>query len=112
MIGPGGIDSSSSSTRNPAETAPHPPLVEDSDEEIERLFGKDDEDNNDTPSASNLLRGHAVSYFIILINCLEQCKLSIPFAEHNFGPFEDIVFAIVLFEQQSKTLFKVLFSSL
>ena len=52
MIGPGGIDSSSSSTRNPAETAPHPPLVEDSDEEIERLFGKDDEDNNDTPSAS------------------------------------------------------------
>jgi hypothetical protein len=27
-------------------------LVEDSDEEIERLFGKDDEDNNDTPSAS------------------------------------------------------------
>jgi hypothetical protein len=52
LIGPGGIDSSSSSTRNPAETAPHPPLVEDSDDEIERLFGKDDEDNNDTPSAS------------------------------------------------------------
>jgi Cft2 family RNA processing exonuclease len=36
----------------------------------------------------------------------------IPFAEHNFGPFQDIFFVIVLFESQSKTLFTVLFSSL
>ena len=36
----------------------------------------------------------------------------IPFAEHNFGPFQDIFFVIVLFESQSKTLFRVLFSSL
>jgi hypothetical protein len=35
-----------------------------------------------------------------------------PFAEHNFGPFLDIFFIIVLFESQSKTLFRVLFSSL
>ena len=36
----------------------------------------------------------------------------IPFAEHNFSPFQDIFFVIVLFESQSKTLFRVLFSSL
>jgi hypothetical protein len=36
----------------------------------------------------------------------------IPFAEHNFGPFQDIFFIIVLFESQSKTLLRVLFSSL
>ena len=36
----------------------------------------------------------------------------IPFAEHNFSPFQDIFFVTVLFESQSKTLFRVLFSSL
>ena len=34
MIGPGGIDSSNSSTRNTAETAQHPPLAEGSDDEM------------------------------------------------------------------------------
>ncbi len=52
MIGLGGIDSSNSSTRNTAETAQHPPLVEGSDDEMERLFGKDDADNDDTQSTS------------------------------------------------------------
>jgi hypothetical protein len=37
---------------------------------------------------------------------------SIPFAVHNFGPFEHILFVVVLFDSQSKTLFTVLFSSL
>ena len=35
-----------------------------------------------------------------------------PFAEYNFGPSQPIFFVIVLFESQSKTLFRVLFSSL
>jgi hypothetical protein len=43
----------------------------------------------------------------------EKCKQcitkSIPFAVHNFGPFEHILFVVVLFESQSKTLFTVLF---
>ena len=39
-------------------------------------------------------------------------RLAIPFAENNFGPFEHIIFAIVLFESPSKTLFRVLFASL
>jgi hypothetical protein len=37
----------------------------------------------------------------------------IPFAEHNFDPFQDIFFVIVLFESQCKTLFiEFLFSGL
>jgi hypothetical protein len=44
---------------------------------------------------------------------LEQCKLAIHFAEHNFGPFGHIFFVIVLFEPESETtLFRVLLSSL
>jgi hypothetical protein len=39
-------------------------------------------------------------------------KIAIHFAEHNFGPFGHIFFVIVLFEPESKTLFRVLFSSL
>jgi hypothetical protein len=43
----------------------------------------------------------------------EKCKQcitkSIPFAVHNFSPFEHILFVVVLFESQSKTLFTVLF---
>ena len=51
-----------------------------------------------------------VWYHISLYN--EQCKLAIHFAEHNFGPFGHIFFVIVSFEPESKTLFRVLFSSL
>jgi hypothetical protein len=44
----------------------------------------------------------------------EKCKQciskAVPFAEHNFGPFEHIFFVVVLFDSQSKTLFTVLFS--
>ena len=39
-------------------------------------------------------------------------RLAIPFAENNFGPFEHIVFVIVLFESPSKTLLRVLFASM
>ena len=60
-----------------------------------------------------------ISYFTRLHNIPEKCKQcnkmyhkGIPFAEHNFSPFQDIFFVIVLFESQSKTLFRVLFSSL
>jgi hypothetical protein len=42
----------------------------------------------------------------------QKYRLAILFAENNFGPFEHIVFVIVLFESPSKTLFSVLFSSL
>jgi hypothetical protein len=42
----------------------------------------------------------------------QKYRLAIPFAENNFGPFEHIVFVIVLFESPSKTLFRVLFASL
>jgi hypothetical protein len=42
----------------------------------------------------------------------QKYKLAIPFAENNFGPFEHIVFVIVLFESPSKTLLRVLFASL
>jgi hypothetical protein len=41
----------------------------------------------------------------------QKYKLAIPFAKNNFGPFEHIVFVIVLFESPSKTLFRVLFAS-
>ena len=44
--------------------------------------------------------------------CNKMYHKGIPFAEHNIGPFQDIFFIIVLFESQSKTLFRVLFSSL
>ena len=42
----------------------------------------------------------------------QKYRLAIPFAENNFGPFEHIVFVIVLFESPSKTLFRVLFPRL
>ena len=45
----------------------------------------------------NFERSSNIIYFTILLNCLEQCKLAIPFAEHNFGPFGHILFVIVLF---------------
>ena len=48
----------------------------------------------------------------IIFHSNEQCKIAIHFAEHNFGPFGHIFFVIVLFEPESKTLFRVLFSSL
>jgi hypothetical protein len=42
----------------------------------------------------------------------QKYRLAIPFAENNFGPFEHIVFVMVLFEYPSKTLLRVLFASL
>ena len=42
----------------------------------------------------------------------QKYRLAIPFAENNFGPFQHIVFVIVLFETPSKTLFTVLFPRL
>jgi hypothetical protein len=42
----------------------------------------------------------------------QKYRLAIPFAENNFGPFEHIVFVIVLFESPSKTLFRGLFPRL
>jgi hypothetical protein len=51
-----------------------------------------------------------VWYHISLYN--KQCKLAIHFTEHNFGPFGHNFFVIVSFEPESKTLFRVLFSSL
>jgi hypothetical protein len=51
---------------------------------------------------------HSLYYSI----SLEQCKVAIHLADHNFGPFGHIFFVIVLFEPESKTLFRVLFSSL
>ena len=42
----------------------------------------------------------------------QKYRLAIPFAENNFGPFEHIVFVIVLLESPSKSLFRVLFASL
>jgi hypothetical protein len=44
---------------------------------------------------------------------LEKCKQcitkAIPFAGHNFSPFEHVFFVVVLFDSQSKALFTVLF---
>jgi hypothetical protein len=47
------------------------------------------------------LEGKAISYFIRLHNIPEKCKQcnkmyhkGIPFAEHNFRPFQDIFFVI------------------
>jgi hypothetical protein len=42
----------------------------------------------------------------------QKYRLAILFAENNFGPFEHIVFVIVLFESPLKTLFRVLFPRL
>jgi hypothetical protein len=42
----------------------------------------------------------------------QKYRLAIPFTENNFGPFEHIVFVIVLLESPSKTLSRVLFASL
>jgi hypothetical protein len=42
----------------------------------------------------------------------QKYRLAVPFAENNFGPFEQIVFVIVLLESPLKTLFRVLFASL
>ena len=63
-------------------------------------------------------KGYHISldYTIFPKNVLKQCNKmyhkGIPFAEHNFSPFQDMFFVIVLFESQSKTLYRVLFSSL
>ena len=41
-----------------------------------------------------------------------KCITFCGFAEQNFGPIQHIFFVIVLFESESKTQFRVLFSSL
>ena len=53
-----------------------------------------------------------IVYYQITQLSEQQCRLSVPFAEHNFGRFGRIFFVIVLFESLSKTLFRVLFSRL
>ena len=54
--------------------------------------------------------------FCILSNrtilILDKYKLGIHFAEHNFGSLGRILFILVLFESEFKTLFGVLFLSL
>ena len=68
-------------------------------------------------SADNTMENRAISLVESsrdnsLISCPTSSGLAIPFTENNCGPFEHIVFVIVLFESPSKTLFRVLFASL
>jgi hypothetical protein len=55
---------------------------------------------------------NAIVYYQITQLSEQKYRLAIPFAENNFGPFEHIVFVIVLFESPSKTLFRMLLASL
>jgi hypothetical protein len=59
-----------------------------------------------------LWKSNAIIYYQITQLSEQKYRLAIPFAENNFGPFEHIVFVIVLFESPSKTLLRVLFASL
>jgi hypothetical protein len=59
-----------------------------------------------------LWKSNTIIYYQITQLSEQKYRLAIPFAENNFGPFERIVFVIVLFESPSKTLFRVLFASL
>ena len=58
----------------------------------------------------------ARSYIIKLLDFLnkiiDQPRLAIPFTDHNFGPLDRIFFVIVPFDSKSKTLCRVLLSSL
>ena len=47
-----------------------------------------------------------------ILNILDKYKLGIHFAEHNFGSLGRILFILVLFEREFKTLFGMLFLSL
>jgi hypothetical protein len=59
-----------------------------------------------------LWKSNAIVYYQITQLSEQKYRLAIPFAENNFGPFERIVFVIVLFESPPKTLFRVSFASL
>jgi hypothetical protein len=59
-----------------------------------------------------LWKSNAIIYYQITQLSEQKYRLAIPFAENNFGPFEHIVFVIVLFESPSETLLRVLFASL
>jgi hypothetical protein len=59
-----------------------------------------------------LWKSNMIIYYQIMQLSEQKYRLAIPFAENNFGPFEHVVFVIVLFESPSKTLFRVLFASL
>jgi hypothetical protein len=59
-----------------------------------------------------LSKSNKIIYYQITQLSEQKYRLAIPFAENNCGPFEHIVFVIVLFESPSKTLFRVLFASL
>jgi hypothetical protein len=59
-----------------------------------------------------LWKSNAIIYYQITQLSEQKYRLAIPFAENNFGPFDHIVFVLVLFESPSKTLIRVLFASL
>jgi hypothetical protein len=76
----------------------------------------DSEIKDSTNSSIVAIYGPLKSNMIILYQITQlseqKYKLAIPFAENNFGPFEHIVFVIILFESPSKTLFRMLLASL
>jgi hypothetical protein len=55
-------------------------------------------------------KSNAIIYYQITQLSEQKYRLAIPFTENNCGPFEHIVFVIVLFESPSKI--RVLFASL
>jgi hypothetical protein len=59
-----------------------------------------------------LLNSNMIILYQITQLSEQQYRLAVPFAENNFGPFEDIVFVTVFLESPLKTLFRVLFASL
>ena len=59
-----------------------------------------------------LLNSNTIILYQITQLSEQQYRLAVPFAENNFGPFEDIVFVTVFLESPLKTLFRVLFASL
>jgi hypothetical protein len=58
-----------------------------------------------------LWKSNKITYYQITQLSEQKYRLAIPFAENNFGPFEHIVFVIVLFESPSKTLLRMLLAS-
>jgi hypothetical protein len=58
-----------------------------------------------------LWKSNTIIYYHITHLFEQKYRLAIPFAENNFGPFEHILFVIVLFESPPKTLW-VLFARL
>jgi hypothetical protein len=58
------------------------------------------------------LNSNTIILYQIMQLSEQKYRLAVPFAENNFGPFEHIIFVIVLLESPLKTLFRVLFASL